>query len=160
MVETPLTSEEESTLKDLKRRAKAQGRAAWKTAISPSGIILLVMSAIFFGGAGYFAGITWGWGIEKGKHAVAVALLGGVGFWCGFLFMWTINHAPWIRERATPAADDSRAGIEEWRAIRKANPTATWSNVDAQSLMATCVRYGASVLAYVWIITTFISLAK
>ena len=123
--------------------------------------VMLVAMLAGVGAIGYFGGGTEAWGLKKLGHIAAGIAYGIGGFIVAFLALWTVNRVPWIRERATPAADDSSKSIEEWRKQRKAKPPeAPWTEADARMSHSASLRYGASILVFGIIMAVSILLAK
>ncbi len=126
----------------------------WQSSVMLVGILAVV------GAIGYFGGGTESWGFKKLGHIAAGIAYGIGGFIVAFLALWTLNRVVWIRERATPAADDSSKSIAEWRIQREANPEAPWTEADARMSNSSSVRYGASILVFGIIMAVSILLAK
>lgn len=111
----------------------------------PWGSIALILIVVGIASwAGYFAGVHENMAFVQGKgdHLGNVIAYGFAGGFMGFIWAWTLNSVKAIRERAAPAADDSKKSIEEWRASRK--PDDPWTHADAIMVLAACVRFGSS----------------
>ena len=130
------------------------GKLPWETMVmlGATGIIILAI--------GYFGGSSEAWALGKVGHVAAVLAYAIGGFFVTFVALWVLNRVPWIRERATPAADDSKKSIEEWRAQREADPGAPWTETDARMSHSASLRYGASILVFGIIMATAMMLAK
>ena len=120
-------------------------RLSWETVAVLAGVLLIVL------GAGYAVGAHEGSSFAEGKgaHLGHVMMFMLAGAFVAFIIGWIVNRCRPIRERAAPAADDSIRSIEEWRALRAANPAAPWTEVDARMSHAACLRFAASYLGFI-----------
>ena len=123
-------------------------------------IVMLVSALAGVGAIGYFGGGTEAWGFKKLGHVASSIAYGIGGFIVAACALWTVNRVGWIRERATPAADDSRKSIEEWRKYREANPEAPWTEADARMSQSATQRYAASIIVFGIIMAAATLLAK
>lgn len=100
------------------------------------------------------ADVTIEWLRAKAGHAIAVIAYGIIGAFVGVLIAWLLNKVRFIRERAVPTADDSLNAIEEWRQLRRKKPDAAWTPADAQTTLASCLRFGMSYLGIIILAAT------
>ena len=130
-------------------------RLPWATLI-----LLVVVTAVIAAG-GYLVGAheNMAYAEGKGAHMGEVLGYGLAGAFIAFVIAWSLNSIKAIRERASPAADDSIRSIEEWRANRKTRLTLEWTTADALMALAACLRYSASYLGFIVLTATGMMMA-
>ena len=109
------------------------------------GVLLIILAAGYAVGAHESTSFAEG----KGAHLGHVIMFMLAGAFVAFLIGWVVNRCPAVRERAAPAADDSIKSIEEWRAIRAANPDAPWTQADATTSLSASLRFVGSYLGFI-----------